>query len=108
MQDDHDPAAARRAYETVDIDGWTERFALLSDPTRLRLLLCLHYMPGLNVGQIANVTEVSPTVVSQSLRRPRGNGWVVSEKDGREQIYRLTDERLHAMLHAIGARHAGE
>jgi DNA-binding transcriptional ArsR family regulator len=104
-EDDRMPESARQGYETVDVAGWTERLALLADPTRLRVQLCLHYMPGLNVRQIASVTDVTATVVSQTLRRPRTNGWVVSEKAGREQLYRLADERLHAMLHAMGARH---
>lgn len=62
-------------------------------------------MPGLNVREIADVTDVTPTVVSQSLRRPRAGGWVVAEKTGREQRYRLADDRLHRMLHAMGAGH---
>ncbi|WP_022899159.1 ArsR/SmtB family transcription factor [Humibacter albus] len=106
MQDDRTKESARQAYETVDVDGWTARLTLLADPTRLRLLLCLHYMPGLNVQEVAAVTDVTPTVVSQSFRRPRANGWVVSEKSGREQIYRLADERLHSLLHTMGARHS--
>lgn len=91
----------------MDVDGWTSRLNLLADPTRLRILLSLHYMPGLNVREIAAVTDVTPTVVSQSLRRPRAEGWVVPEKSGREQRYRLADDRLHAMLHAMGAKHFG-
>lgn len=105
MEGEDDIAAARRAFDAVDVDGWTARLNLLADPTRLKILLCLHYMPGLNVREIADATGVTATVVSQSLRRPRTSGWVSPGKTGREQKYRLSDEGLHAILHTMGAGH---
>lgn len=105
MEDEPDLAAARQAFAAIDVGGWTPRLNMLADPTRLKILLCLHYMPGLNVREIADVTGVTATVVSQSLRRPRTSGWVSPDKTGREQKYRLSDEGLHTILHAMGAGH---
>ncbi len=97
--------AARHVNQTVDVDGWTARLNLVSDPTRLRILLTLHYLPGLTVNDVARVARVTPTTVSQSLRRPRDLGWVVSDREGRLQRYRLVDDRLHALLHTMGGGH---
>ncbi|WAP51100.1 helix-turn-helix transcriptional regulator [Arthrobacter sp. ATA002] len=92
---------------TVDVQGWTARFDLMSDPTRLKLLLCLHFSPDSSVTRLAAAAGVSQTVVSQSLRPLRGREWVVVEKVGRERRYRLVDESLHVLLHTIGAPHSG-
>lgn len=90
----------------VDVPGWSARFDLISDPTRLKLLLCLHFSPGLSVTRLAAAAGVPQTVVSQSLRPLRNREWAVVEKVGREHRYRLVDESLHTLLHTIGAPHA--
>ena len=90
----------------VDVQGWAARFDLISDPTRLKLLLCLHFSPGISVTELAAAAGVPQTVVSQSLRPLRNREWAVMEKVGREHRYRLVDESLHTLLHTIGAPHA--
>lgn len=92
---------------TVDVQGWAARFDLMSDPTRLKLLLCLHFSPEISVTRLAAAAGVSQTVVSQSLRPLRDREWAVMEKVGREHRYRLEDEALHTLLHTIGAPHSG-
>lgn len=91
----------------VDVQGWAARFDLVSDPTRLKLLLCLHFSPEISVTRLAAAAGVSQTVVSQSLRPLRDREWAVVEKVGREHRYRLVDESLHTLLHTIGAPHSG-
>lgn len=91
---------------TVDVAGWASRFDLISDPTRLKLLLCLHFSPEISVTRLAAATGVSQPVVSQSLRPLRDREWAVVEKVGREHRYRLVDESLHTLLHTIGAPHS--
>ena len=44
---------ASSALADVDINGWTQRFDLLSDPNRLEILLGLHRAPGICVGDLA-------------------------------------------------------
>ncbi|MCC3283845.1 MULTISPECIES: ArsR/SmtB family transcription factor [Arthrobacter] len=99
-----DPAA--HALGAVDVAAWCTRFELISNPTRLQLLLCLHFSPGITVTRLAAASGVSQTVVSQSLRRLRDREWVEAAKVGREHRYRIVDESLHRLLHVIGAPHS--
>ncbi|TPG36945.1 ArsR/SmtB family transcription factor [Mycolicibacterium hodleri] len=96
---------ASSALADVDINGWTQRFDLLSDPNRLEILLCLHRAPGICVGDLANVVERSENSVSQALRVLRQQGWVSSTRVGRAASYRLEDQTVHDLLHWIGAQH---
>ncbi len=97
---------ATSALSDVDIAGWTTRFDLLSDPHRLEILLSLHRAPGICVGDLAAALGRSENAVSQALRVLRQQGWVCSDRVGRQVSYRLEDETIHDMLHWIGARHS--
>jgi DNA-binding transcriptional ArsR family regulator len=96
---------ASSALADVDINGWTQRFDLLSDPNRLEILLCLHRAPGICVSDLATVVGRSENSVSQALRVLRQQGWVSSTRLGRSVAYRLEDAIVHDLLHWIGARH---
>ena len=48
---------------------------------------------------------IRPQMV-QALRVLRQQGWVGSERVGRQVCYRLEDETVHDLLHWIGARHS--
>ncbi len=96
---------AASALADVDIDGWTLRFDLLSDPNRLEILLSLHRAPGIFVSELATVVSRSENSVSQALRVLRQQGWVSSTRVGRSVAYRLDDEIIHDLLHWIGAAH---
>ncbi len=97
---------ASSALADVDIAGWTTRFDLLSDPHRLEILLSLHRAPGTCVSDLAAALNRSENAVSQALRVLRQQGWVGSERVGRQVCYRLEDEIVHDLLHWIGARHS--
>lgn len=107
-----DPDALAQALlaieEIEDLEGWAERFGLLSDPTRLRLLFCLHRTGGLCVSDLATAVAMSDSSVSHALRLMRQRQWVTARREGRNIIYRLVDETVHELLHRIGARHASE
>ncbi|QBJ96122.1 transcriptional regulator [Rhodococcus sp. ABRD24] len=106
-----DPDHARRAaqaLETPGIVGWANRFELLSDPNRLRLLLCLHYAPDICVTDLAAALGMTGTAVSHALRLLRQQGWVAAERSGRTVRYRLVDDTVHELLHTIGATHFQE
>lgn len=96
---------ASSALADVDIDGWTQRFDLLSDANRLEILLCLHRAPGICVSDLANVVGRTENSVSQALRVLRQQGWVSSTRMGRSVSYRLEDHIVHDLLHWIGAAH---
>ena len=105
-----DPRAFREALlaieEIDDLEGWAGRFALLSDPTRLRLLFCLHRTGGLCVSDLAEAVTMSSSSVSHALRLMRERGWVRPRRIGRTVVYELVDETTHDLLHRIGARHS--
>jgi len=104
-----DPQAFQLALvaldEIDDLEGWAGRFALLSDPTRLRLLFCLHRTGGLCVSDLAAAVGMSDSSVSHALRLMRERGWVSPQRDGRTITYHLVDETVHDLLHRIGAKH---
>ena len=97
---------AASALSDVDTIGWAQRFDLLSDPHRLEILLSLHRAPGICVSDLAAALGRSENAVSQALRVLRQQGWVSSERTGRQVSYRLEDEIVHDLLHWIGARHS--
>ena len=97
---------ASGALADVDIEGWTQRFDLLSDANRLEILLSLHRVPGICVGELAQALGRSENAVSQALRVLRQQGWVTSTRVGRLVSYRLEDHIVHDLLHWIGAAHS--
>lgn len=94
------------ALSDVDISGWTQRFDLLSDANRLEILLSLHRVPGICVGELAQAVGRSENSVSQALRVLRQQGWVTSTRVGRQVRYQLDDQTIHHLLHWIGAAHS--
>lgn len=100
-------AQARAAIAAADDIGvWVQRFDLLGDPTRLRILLCMHRAPGICVTDLASALKMTPTAVSHALRLLRNEGWVAVQRDGKKMTYRLDDDVVHGMLHQLGATHA--
>ncbi|GAB2482327.1 hypothetical protein GCM10027030_15580 [Luteococcus sediminum] len=87
------------------LDEWAQRFALLSDPTRLRLLTHMHLHPYSRVSDLAEAAGITQTAASQALRTLRDSGWVEGRKQGRQVLYRLIDQDAHAVLHLTGQRH---
>jgi DNA-binding transcriptional ArsR family regulator len=63
-------------------------FALLADPTRVRMLWALREAE-LNVATLAGVADCRPTVASQHLSKLRLAGLVEGTRDSRRIVYRL-------------------
>jgi DNA-binding transcriptional ArsR family regulator len=95
---------ARSALADVDTAAWAIRFDLLSDPHRLEILLAVHRVPGICVGDLAAAVGRSENSVSQALSILRRGGWVTSTRIGREVHYQLDNDAVHDLLHWIGAR----
>ncbi|MBA4023288.1 MULTISPECIES: metalloregulator ArsR/SmtB family transcription factor [Mycobacteriales] len=95
-------------HQHTEIDGWANRFALLSDSTRLSLLTHMHEHPGATVSELADAASITENAASQSLRALRAQGWVTTTKSGRTVHYRIVpDAIVHRILHDImGAEHA--
>ena len=105
----HPPAvfAARAALGAMppvpDVAGL---FALLADPTRLRLLAALA-TGELCVCDLAAATGINRTTVSHQLRTLRDGKLVRSRREGRVIFYSLDDDHVRDLM-AMGIAHAGE
>jgi DNA-binding transcriptional ArsR family regulator len=72
-------------------------FAMLSDPTRLKLLWLLGDAQ-LDVGTLAAEAGTTPTVASQHLAKLRLAGLVRQQVDGRRRLYSANGMHLRALI----------
>ena len=72
-------------------------FALLADPTRVRLLWAIRD-GGVDVTTLARTAGCSPTVASQHLSKLRFAGLVQGERDGRRVLYRIRGGHVRRLL----------
>jgi len=87
------------------IDGWAEIFQAMADTNRLRILLAVHYSPGINVTDLADAVGMTANATSHALAALRVRGIVRSERAGRERRWSIASEQIHALLHEVGATH---
>jgi len=105
----HPPAvfAARAALAAMPpAPDVSALFALLADPTRLRMLAALA-AGELCVCDLAAATGINRTRVSHQLRILREGRLVRSRREGRVIFYALDDDHVRELL-AMGIAHAGE
>ena len=72
-------------------------FALLADPTRVRMLWALRDAE-LDVSSLAGIASCRPTVASQHLSKLRFAGLVEGERHGQRVVYRLRGGHVRALL----------
>jgi DNA-binding transcriptional ArsR family regulator len=72
-------------------------FALLADPTRVRMLWALREAE-LDVASLAAVAGCRPTVASQHLSKLRFAGLVEGKRHGQRVVYRLRGAHVRALL----------
>ena len=72
-------------------------FALLADPTRVRLLWALRDNDA-GVASLAAIAGCRPTVASQHLSKLRFAGLVEGRRDGRRVVYRLRGAHVRTLL----------
>lgn len=72
-------------------------FALLADPTRVRLLWAIRD-GGVDVTTLAQLAGCSATVASQHLSKLRFGGLVEGERDGRRVLYRIRGGHVRRLL----------
>ena len=87
-----DDLAGDTADETAK--DLAELFRLLSDETRLRILLLLHRRHELNVRTLCQVLEQSQPAVSHHLALLRIAGLIDRRRDGKHNYYRLMPSRF--------------
>lgn len=99
MNADSETWGADTRLELVELAA--EVLRLLSDPTRIRIVLALHQHGELPVNALAEIVGKKPSGVSQHLARLRMARMVTTRQEGTSVIYRLTDE--HAVFLATEA-----
>lgn len=72
-------------------------FALLADPTRVRMLWALREAE-LDVASLAAVAGCRPTVASQHLSKLRFAGLVEGQRQGQRVVYRLHGGHVRGLL----------
>jgi DNA-binding transcriptional ArsR family regulator len=87
----------------ADTRAWAQRFAVLGDPTRLRLLLCIKTAGPISVSDLAVAADLNDDTVSQTLRFLRASQTVTTERDGRVIRYRLADNVIEDLLDRVTA-----
>lgn len=85
------------------IDEAARRFALLSDPTRLRLLAVLLEREPLTVTELSDALGIATPNVSQHLARLNAGRLVAREKRGRTVQYRTNDPSLRPLCELMCA-----
>lgn len=98
--------ARSRMHSANAVDLLAETFAVLGDPTRLRIAHVISQRE-LCVCDIANVLSMSQSVVSHSLRALRQMRLVRHRREGRIAYYALDDEHIASLLRE-GFRHVTE
>jgi DNA-binding transcriptional ArsR family regulator len=78
----------------VLIDEAAHRFALLGDPSRLRVLRSLHESGEVSVGELAELSGLTRTNLSQHLSRLAAAGLVGRRREGTTIYYRIVDDSL--------------
>jgi DNA-binding transcriptional ArsR family regulator len=94
------------SLDAETVDGLTEIFRVLGDPTRVRILDALS-RAELCVGDLARGLGVSESAVSHQLRLLRSARIVRARRDGRLMYYAL-DDRHVLELFQQGLRHVQE
>jgi DNA-binding transcriptional ArsR family regulator len=95
------PAAAAPAHPSqptaAQVNAAVMSFALLADPTRVRILWALRDNES-DVATLAAVAGCRPTVASQHLSKLRFAGLVEGTRDGRRVVYRLRGAHVRNLL----------
>lgn len=83
------------------INEVAQRFALLGDPTRLRIVRILHERGGSTVGEIAAAAGTSAANASQHLTRLMLGGVAARTRDGQAVRYRITDDSIDQLCRIV-------
>jgi DNA-binding transcriptional ArsR family regulator len=77
------------------------KFALLADPTRLRVLSALHDAGEISVSELAGRTGIPVASVSQHLNRLAAGGVVARRRQGTSVHYRIADATIQALCDLV-------
>ena len=83
------------------VEQAAERFRLLSDPTRLRLLNELDGVGELAVGDLADRARVGLSNTSKHLHQLEREGIVAKRRQGTTILYRISTPRLSQLCDLV-------
>ena len=83
------------------IERVADRFRVLSDPTRLRLVNELHANGEMAVGELVERLEISYASASKGLAMLRAHGTVARRREGTKVFYRISDPSLDEVCNAV-------
>ena len=92
------PVSPDRILDETSASDLAERFKLLSDPQRLRIIYVLVECGETCVGAIAELIGSSESATSHQLRNLRLAGFVRSRRHGREVFYSVADSHIRVLL----------
>ena len=91
------------------IENVARRFALLGDPTRLKIVSVLQVRGEAAVGEIADAAGTSVANASQHLQRLAVGGIVGRRRAGQTVRYRVTDDTIEQLCaivcRSVNGRH---
>jgi|ERR1041385_1876935 DNA-binding transcriptional ArsR family regulator len=99
--------SARKALhnDTMTVD-LSETFKILSDPTRLKIVLALT-KEELCVCDIAALLSMTDSAISHQIRLLRNHRLVKYRRNGKMAYYSLDDKHIEDLIH-IATRHVSE
>lgn len=83
------------------VDEVARRFALLGDPTRLRVVRAIHDRGECSVQEVADASGTSVANASQHLARLRDNGVVQRRRVGKSVRYSIADPTIEALCATV-------
>lgn len=78
-----------------------DRFRLLADPSRLRIVNQLHARGELSVGELVDSVGLSYGTVSKHLALLRAHGSLRRRREGTRMYYEITDPSLTELCDAV-------
>lgn len=96
-----DPDFATTALPPAVIERVSDRFRLLGDPTRLRLVNALHVEGELSVGELVQRVGTSYGAVSKQLALLRSHGVLARRREGTRIYYSISDLSLSDLCDAV-------
>jgi len=94
---DADKRVCGRETDSLYVELAVEVFAMLADPTRVRLILALRESE-MSVNHLAEIVDKSPAAVSQHLAKLRLARFVTTRQQGTRVIYRLENEHASQLV----------
>lgn len=94
----NETTTARHRASAEDLDRAAQTSRLLSDATRLGILIALLPSQELAVGELASALDRPAPAISQHLAKLRGGALVRSSRVGASIRYRLADEHVVGLV----------